>query len=136
MAISTRNTLWGSKEVTAMNESILDSIKAMLGGNLLGEDTAFDSELIPLINMALNTLVQIGAGPSQGYNITSKDNVWSEFIGDDAMLLDMVKSYCHIKVKLLWDNSTTPSAVLEVLKEQLKELEVRISWRVDPNNTF
>lgn len=119
-----------------MNESILDSIKAMLGGIISGEDTAFDSELIPLINMALNTLVQIGAGPSQGYNITSKDNVWSEFVGDDAMLLDLVKSYCHIKVKLLWDNSTTPSSVLEILKEQARELEVRINWRVDPKKTF
>ena len=108
----------------------------MLGGNMSGGFDAFDYEIIPLINFALNTLVQIGCGPSQGYNITGPDNVWSEFVGDDAMLLDMVKSYCHIKVKLLWDNTTTPSAVMEIMKEQAKELEVRISWRVDPKTTF
>ena len=119
-----------------MNESILDTIKAMLGGNLSGENTAFDYELIPLINMALNTLVQIGCGPSQGYMITSSSNVWSEFIGDDVMLLDMVKNYCQIKVKMLWDNTTMSSMVMEALKEQAKELEVRISWRVDPVTTF
>lgn len=119
-----------------MNESILDSIKAMLGGNLAGDDDAFNGEIIPLINMALNTLVQIGCGPAQGYNITSSSNIWSEFVGDDTMLLDLVKNYCLIKVKMLWDNSTMSSMVMEALKEQAKELEVRISWRVDPNNTF
>lgn len=119
-----------------MDESILNTIKSMLGGNLSGESDAFNQELIPLINMALNTLVQIGCGPSQGYNIVDASNTWSEFVGDDQMLLNMVKSYCHLKVKLLWDNTTTPSAVMEVMKEQAKELEVRISWRVDPEDTF
>lgn len=119
-----------------MDESILNTIKSMLGGNMSGGFDAFDYEIIPLINLALNTLVQIGCGPSQGYNITGPDNVWSEFIDDDEMLLNMVKSYCQIKVKLLWDNTTTPSSVIEVLKEQAKELETRISWRVDPSSTF
>lgn len=120
-----------------MDESILQSIEDMLGGDLsTDEDNPFDAELKSLINAALNTLVQIGAGPSQGYNITSRENKWSEFIGDDEMLLNMVKEYCFIKVKLIWDSATLPGAVMDVLKEQAKELEVRISWRVDPKTTF
>lgn len=119
-----------------MDESILESIESMLGGNLSGEDITFDAEILPLVNMALNTLVQIGAGPSQGYNITSRSNVWSEFVGDDEMLLPLVKQYCFLKVKLLWDNTTLAGAVIEVIKEQIKELECRINYRVDPHTTF
>lgn len=120
-----------------MDESILTSIKEMLGGQVYEEDDiTFDAEIVPLINAALNTLVQIGCGPSQGYNIKNKNNVWSEFVGDDKMLLNLVKEYCYIKVKLIWDSSTLPGAVMEVLKEQAKELEFRISVRVDPKTTF
>lgn len=119
-----------------MNESILDSIKDMLGGNASGDFTAFDKELIPLINTALNTLVQIGAGPSQGYNITSNENTWMEFVGEDEMLLGLAKQYVWLKVKLMWDNSTMASSVIDILNQQIKELESRISYRVDPSTTF
>lgn len=119
-----------------MDESILESIKAMLGGNLSGEDTSFDAQIMPLINMALNTLVQIGAGPSSGFNITSKDDVWSDFVGGDEMLYGLASQYVFLKVKLGWDNTTLSGAVIEVMKEQIKELESRISYRVDPSDTF
>lgn len=119
-----------------MDESILTSIKKMLGGNLNGDDTTFDNEIIPIINMALNTLVQLGAGPSQGYNITDVSNTWDEFVGEDEMLLPLAREYCFLKTKILWDNASTPSAVIEVFKEQAKEMECRISYRVDPITTF
>lgn len=119
-----------------MDESILESIKAMLGGNLSGDDTTFDSQIMPIINMALNTLTQIGAGPSQGFNITSKDDVWSDFVGGDEMLYGLVTQYVLLKVKLVWDSSSMTGAVIDIMKEQAKELESRISYRVDPSTTF
>ena len=119
-----------------MDESILNSIKTMLGGNLSGDDAAFDAEIIPLINLALNTLVQIGAGPSAGYNITSADNKWSEFVGSDSMLLALAKEYCFLKVKIIWDNSSMSSAVIEIYKQQIAELESRISYWVDKGDGF
>jgi len=118
-----------------MDESILNSIKAMMGGNLSGDDTTFDAELLPIINMALNTLVQLGAGPSQGYKVTGSENKWSEFIGDDDML-EMVKEYVLLKTKLLFDNSTVSGSVIEIYKLQIQELEFRIQCRVDPITTF
>lgn len=119
-----------------MDESILQSIKAMLGGNLTGDDTSFDAEIIPLINMALNTLVQLGAGPSQGYNITGPENKWSEFCGDDEMLLPLAREHAFLKVKIIWDSSTLSGAVIDVFKEQIRELECRIQYRCDPITTF
>ena len=118
-----------------MDESILNSIKKMLGGNLSGDDS-FDNEIIPIINMALNILVQLGAGPSQGFNITGPAEVWSDFVDEDEMLLPLAREYCFLKVKSLWDNSSTPSAVLEIYKEQAKEMECRILYRMDPPTTF
>lgn len=118
-----------------MDESILNSVKTMLGGNLLGEDAAFDAEIIPLINLALGTLVQLGAGPSDGYSITGSENLWSEF-STDKEVVALAKQYCFLKVKVLWDNSTLPGAVIEVYKEQIKEIECRINYWVDPGLGF
>lgn len=119
-----------------MDESILNSVKGMLGGNLSGDDTSFDAELIPIINMALNTLVQLGAGPSQGYNITGPDNKWSEFAGSDEMLLALAREYCLIKARLIFDSTSLSGAVVELFKQQATELECRIQYRCDPITTF
>lgn len=119
-----------------MDESILQSIKNMLGGNLSEDEDSFDPEIIPIINLALNTLVQLGAGPSHGYNIISKEDKWSAFVGDNEMLLPLVREYCFLKVKLLWDNSSLAGSVIEIIKEQIREVECRISYIVDPIETF
>lgn len=118
-----------------MDESILKSIKEMMGGNLSGDDTSFDPEIIPLINLALATLVQIGAGPSSGYQITGIDNKWSEF-STDGEVVALAREYCFLKVKIIWDNSSMSGAVTEIFKQQIAELESRISYWVDPGEGF
>lgn len=118
-----------------MDESILNSVKKMLGGNLTVDDTSFDLEIIPLINLSLATLVQLGAGPSDGYSITGSENLWSEF-STDKEVVNLAKQYCYLKIKILWDNSTLPGAVIEVYKEQIKEIECRINYWVDPGLGF
>lgn len=118
-----------------MDESILNSIKAMMGGNLSGEDTAFDPEIIPLINLALATLVQIGAGPSDGFYITGADNKWSDFTQDKEVMV-LAREYCFLKVKILWDNTSMSGAVTQIFQDQIAELESRISYWVDPGKGF
>lgn len=105
-----------------MIDSILTSIKKLLG---ISEDyTHFDSDLIMHINSVLSILTQIGVGPSDGYSIENAGNKWSEFI-EDTKLLEMVKSYMHLKVKLLFDPPLS-SSVMESMNRMISEFEWRI----------
>ena len=51
------------------------------------------------------------------------------------MLLNAVKSYMYLKVRMLFDPSLT-SSVSELMKEQAKEFEWRMNVMVGPTDTF
>lgn len=112
-------------------ESILVSIKKMLG--ITEEYEHFDADLIMHINSVLMILNQIGVGPSRGFSIKGEDEVWADFIPDDSQL-ELVKSYMHLKVKLLFD-PPLGSAVIEVMNRQIQEFEWRLSVAVDPGES-
>lgn len=116
-----------------MSESILESTKRRLAIPE-GVDN-FDAEIIPLINLAINTLYQLGLGPSGSFAITGPSETWENYIGEDKRL-EMVKDYIFLKTKLIWDSQTMPGAVIEVYKEQIKELESRVSYQVEPGRAF
>lgn len=107
-----------------MSESILTSIKESLGG-IPDEYEAFDSSLILIINSELAKLCQLGVGPTEGFEITSKDETWDQFISDTR--LNMVKEYISLRVKVAFDNSTTSSTVLNLYNEKAEELEWRLN---------
>ena len=116
-----------------MNEAILLTIRNALG--FVEEyDIAFDYELIMYINAVLNTLTQLGVGPSEGFRITGYDETWLDFLVDDRVDLEMIKSYMSIKVKLLFDSSTMNSYVITQMESMAKELEWRINIQVDPDH--
>lgn len=102
-------------------DSILTSVKKMLG---IEEDaTEFDQELIMFINSVLGICFQLGVGPKdEPFTISSKSEVWSDFIPDDQ--IESVKTYVFIKVKLLFDPPSS-SFVLSSYKELAQEFE----WR-------
>lgn len=108
---------------TVLNESILNSIKKLLGINT--SDIVFDQDITIHINTVFANLVQMGIGPSNGYMITNENNEWKEFCGDDLPLLNNVKTYVYLKVKLLFDPPQA-SSLLEAINSQLKEIE----WRM------
>ena len=112
-------------------ESILTSIKKMLG--ITEEYEHFDSDLIMHINSVFMILNQIGVGPSRGFSIKGEDEIWTDFIPDDSRL-ELVKSYMHLKVKLLFD-PPLGSAVIEVMNRQIQEFEWRLSVAVDPGES-
>lgn len=117
-----------------LEESILESIKRMLAIPE-GVDN-FDAEIIPLINLAINTLFQLGLGPDgTSFRITGPEQTWSDYIGTD-LRLEMVKDYLYFKTKLLWDSQTMTGAVIDIYKEQIKELESRISYQIEPGHAF
>ena len=112
-----------------MEESILASIKKLLG--IPEEYKQFDADIIMHINSAFSILTQLGVGPSNGFSISDEEKEWHDFIGDDGKI-EMVKSYIHLKDKLLFDPPLS-SAVIEAMNQMIKELEWRLNVAVDPS---
>lgn len=110
-------------EKNSADESILDSIKKLLG--ISAECTSFDTDIILHINSVLAVLNQLGAGPEEGFFIFDSSAKWSDVI-DDNSRLNLVKSYVYGKVKLLFDPPAS-SSVLGALERTVSELEWRIS---------
>ena len=106
-----------------MNDSILTSIKKMLG--ITEEYTHFDTDNIIHINTIFMTLNQLGVGPSSGFKIEDDSAMWSEYIDEDSDL-EAVKTYIYLKVKLLFDPPLS-SSVIEVMKQSIAELEWRLN---------
>ena len=111
-----------------MSESILDSIKKLLG--IEAEYTQFDQDITLHINSIFAVLYQVGGiDQSAVFSITSKEETWDQAIkGQDQ--INMVKSYMYARVRLLFDPPQT-SFGIEALKEQAKELEVRLNYLED-----
>ncbi len=107
-----------------MEDSILTSIKKMLG--IEKDYTHFDSDIIMHINSVFTILTQLGVGPSDGFSIENDSTKWSEFLVD-RKTLQLVKSYMYFRVKLLFDSTTLPSAVITSINEQIREFEWRLS---------
>lgn len=105
-----------------MDDSILDTIKKMLG--IDPTVTAFDTDIIVLINSAFLPLNQIGIGPVEGYSISGSSGKWSEYT-TDIDNLESVKSYIYLKVKTIFDPPSS-SYVLQQYTQTIKELEWRL----------
>lgn len=104
-------------------ESILTSIKKLLG--VSEEYEHFDPDIVMHINSAFMVLTQLGVGPAGGFSIEDDTSLWSDFLGDDSRF-EAVKSYIHLKVKLLFDPPTN-SAVIESINKSISELEWRLN---------
>lgn len=103
-------------------ESILTSIKKMLG--IPKEYEHFDEDIIMHINSVFMVLQQIGVGPSSGFYIEDDTKTWADFLGDPTQL-QMVKTYMHHKVKLIFDPPAS-SVVMEAMKQIIAECEWRL----------
>lgn len=110
-----------------MNESILNSIKKMLG--IDADYDAFDTDILVNINSTFMTLRQLGVGPDGGYSITGPDETWADFLGDRTDL-QAVKSYMYLKVRLLFDPPSS-SFVLDSMDRQIKEFEYRLNLQAE-----
>lgn len=106
-----------------MGDSILLTIKKLLG---IGNDYKyFDEDIIIHINSVLMILNQLGIGPVTGFSISDESATWSDFV-DNLSMLEAVRSYVYIKVRLLFDPPTS-SFTITALENQIKELEWRLN---------
>lgn len=110
-----------------MDDSILDSIKKILG--MPPDYDAFDTDLVIHINSVFGILAQLGVGPVGGFSISDNTTLWKAYLGDSKDL-EMVKSYIALKVRLVFDPPTI-GAVMDAMKEQIREYEWRLNVQVD-----
>ena len=110
-----------------MDESILISIKKLLG--IADEYKIFDPDIIMHINTVFMTLNQLGVGPVEGFRIEDDIATWNSYISNEDNL-DAVKTYIHLKVKLLFDPPLN-SAVIESMNRTINELEWRLNVKAE-----
>lgn len=104
-------------------KSILGSVRKMIGG-IAEDESPFDSDLIIHINSVFTIINQLGVGPKEPYSIMDDSETWDDFWGDSEVI-NMVKSYMYLKVKILFD---APSS--GVLHEALERLITECEWRL------
>lgn len=108
---------------TQITDSILDTIIKMLGMPACYDD--FNVDIVTHINTAFANLAQMGVCPSEdGFQILDNSTTWSEFT-EDNMLLNNVKTYIYLKVRLLFDPPANATLV-DSINSQIKELECRL----------
>lgn len=104
-------------------ESILTSIKKLLG---IEEDyTHFDPDIIMHINSVFMILNQLGVGPPEGFRIEDDIATWNDYT-DNNLMYESVKTYIHLKVRLLFDPPAS-SSLIEAMNRQISELEWRLN---------
>lgn len=106
-----------------MEDSILTSTKKLLG--LAADYTAFDLDILTHLNAVFSELSELGIGPEDGLYVEDEHATWSELLVSDKKLA-MVKTYIHLKVKLLFDPPGT-SFLLEAMNDQIARQEWRLN---------
>ena len=112
-------------------ESILDTIKQLLG--IPVEDESFDMDIKTHINTSTMILSQIGIGPKNGFIVTNKDQLWTDYIDSSTINLEGVKQYIYLKTKIIFDPPTN-STTIDAINKSLSELEWRMQLAVETNN--
>lgn len=113
---------------TVLEEKILSSIKKLLG--LSDGVTVFDTDIVIHINTVFANLAQMGVGPQDaegkniGFRISTGEETWGDFTAND-ILIENVKTYVYIKVKMVFDPPTS-NALIDAYNAQAKELEWRL----------
>ena len=113
------------------NDSILTSIKKLMG--LTEEYDAFDQDILILINSVLFELEQIGVKAKDGFSLSDKTAVWSDY-SDDDRLLNALKPYIYMKTKLTFDPPTS-SGALDSMNRIIDRFEWRINLYADTGGT-
>lgn len=111
-----------------MADSILNTIKQLLGVSL--EDTAFDLDILVLINAAIAKLHQAGVGPQDPILVVDQDSEWSSF-SEDLTILALSKQFILFSVKIAFDPPGT-SYHLTSLNALMEESIWRLKEEADP----
>lgn len=108
--------------------SILGDVRHKIGPS--GDYDYFDTDMLDAINAAFAKLNQLGAGPDDGFEVTSEDQQWEEF-STNKVLLGFVKTFVYDTVRLIFDTPNT-SFVISEIRQRLEENTFRILVECDP----
>ena len=111
-----------------MQDSILMTIRKLVCGDPYADH--FDTDLLVHINACFSILNQLGVGPENGFVVTDETQSWSSY-SDNDRILNMVKTYITLKVRVIFDPPLT-SSVLEAMNKEISQLEWRLNVAVDP----
>lgn len=109
-----------------MRDSILESVQLARGIGL--NNAPFDEAVITAINTALNELTQLGIGPADGFVITSEDETWEDFMGNDPRI-HMAKTFVNHRVWLMFDPPQS-STMIDAIEKTIREIEWRLTIAV------
>lgn len=117
-----------------MTDSILNSIKKLLG--IAEDDHSFDQDVLMHINTILMVISQEWHD-RESFRVEDASDTWEDFIGEDNIDYDGLKTLVYLRVRLLFDPPNN-SFVIQSMNEQIKELEWRMyTWkdneRIDQN---
>ena len=106
-----------------ITDSILKTVRKLIGGEENGEE--FDLDLVIGINTFLQTLHQLGVGPTdKPFSISGDSETWADFFKDDDVF-EMAKQYIVLRTRLVFDPPTN-SFMQNALKEEVREMEWRL----------
>lgn len=110
-----------------IENSILHDMKQMVGQEW--DDNTYDLDLKIHINTVFFDLTQIGVGPSTGFSIDGPETKWDEFVSEPKSL-HAIKSYMHLRMRLLFDMPANGFLVTSIEK-QIEKMEVRLQMESD-----
>lgn len=93
------------------------------------ETTVFDGNLCDRINSAFFTLFELGCSKVP-FRVEDETAEWTDFT-DNPIVLSVLPDYIQQKTKLGFDPPSN-SFLVNQMKDDIKELESRISYAVDP----
>lgn len=108
--------------------SIMDSVKKFV--NISPDDTSFDPDILICINSVFAGMTQMGIGPKEGIIVIDSTSHWDEYF--DERYIGMVTNYVGSKTRMMFDPPAS-SAIIEAIKETIKETEFRLFIAVDNN---
>ena len=111
-----------------MQDSILMTIRKLVCGDPYADH--FDTDLLVHINACFSILNRLGVGPENGFVVTDETQSWSSY-SDNDRILNMVKTYITLKVRVIFDPPLT-SSVLDAMNKEISQLEWRLNVAVDP----
>lgn len=120
--------------LSEISNSILFSVKKLIGIPI--EDKSFDLDIMLNINAASSTLYQLGVLKTP-FTVTSKEDTYADLIpGGTEDVVNQIKMYFVYKTKLGFDSSTLSTAMIEVIKELIRETEYRLQISFNPEGLF
>ena len=98
--------------------------------NLDQINVGFDEEVRPNLEQFGTNCLRVGRRLQEGFVVTDETQNWGDYTADSTVL-NLVKTYITLKVRLIFDPPLT-SSVLEAMNKEISQLEWRLNVAVDP----